>query len=262
MKSNSILRVAALLTGLVLIGLLPSCKSGQSEFDLDAWMHSRTNAVTAARTEQDPSARFVDSVGTWKPAEQTEHRNGMTSPSPAPGKRFMLRPHLRIKDEQAGKQLVGLFSQKQRSTQDMQVSARMLREKRAELAKFNEELREAFKVEPDKTYRFDPENRTLYQVARRTRADGTTQAAGERFHSRFKDETRIARFQRLIKLRQLTREQIASLSLLVKEKQIEIARVDEALSKGYSVSRDRRYRYNPEKRILYEIIPVPKSGMP
>ncbi|HMP71800.1 MAG TPA: hypothetical protein PKE55_00915 [Kiritimatiellia bacterium] len=184
-----------------------------------------------------------------------------------PALRFVTRAHMRMESEEAEAEFMQFAMARSRATEDLTVISRLIEEKQLEVARFNASLRDEFAINPDENYQFDEDSGTIYQLVARqaltenTMVSATPEAIEELFEKNVfmtvANPEERERFIRLVAARQLSTEQIRVLSLLEQEKEMELAILQQVISERYSVSMDRDYRYDPDTRTLFELIPVP-----
>ena len=86
-----------------------------------------------------------------------------------------------------------------------------------------------------------------------------TEAAKTKLQMKLKDEATTQTFARLVSAKRLSVEQMASLQLMNREKQMEVAEYDRQLADAYAIVKDRSYQYDPTTRTLYELIKLPEG---
>lgn len=173
------------------------------------------------------------------------------------------RYHLHIPDAKTEKALFDLFQWKNTVTAQVRVMGELIGEKAKELAVFNKGLQDGFGVKPDGNYRYDAATRTLFEIAPASSAAGAGAKSGiERRLGVLTNDVQARAFGQLMASKQIAVEEIRVFELVLREKQDELAQVDQLLSEKFSISRDRSYQYDPKTMRLYEIIAAPQKAAP
>lgn len=185
------------------------------------------------------------------------------------------RYHLLVPDKASEKELLQLFAAKRAIADELRVLGMLQEEKRREIRKFDDALSKNFSVNEKGNYRFDPKTKTLYEqvpkaggmtttnTAAAANAEGkieTTMVFEQKVHMQLKDDEQVRQFAGLAAGKRLTAEELQVFNRVLREKQVEMDRLDKALKDKYSMSRDRNYWYDTKTMRLYEIVPPPKRG--
>lgn len=188
------------------------------------------------------------------------------------------RYHLLVPDKASEKELMQLFSAKRGVGDELRVLSMLGEEKRREMARFDGELMKTFGVTDKGNYRFDPKTKTIYEqvpkaggtttttnmtdAASATGALETTMVFEQRVHKQLKDDEQTKQFAGLAAGKRMTAEELQVFNRVLREKQVEMDRLDKTLKEKYSVSRDRSYWYDTKTMRLYEIVTPPRRGAP
>jgi len=109
-------------------------------------------------------------------------------------------------------------------------------------------------VKADKNYQYDADTLTISEVVRPA---SDKDAAKTQLHMKLKDAAAAQSFVRMASSKRLSLEQMASLQLMFREKQMEVAEYDRQLADAYAIVKDRAYQYDPATKTLYEIVKLP-----
>lgn len=173
---------------------------------------------------------------------------------------FILRPHLKL-DEKSELEFRALISSRYQIQEDLLVLRRIQDEKRQEVARFSEKLKEDFAIDGTANYEYDADNGRILSL---TLKDGATTNAAPQFdkkeHRKLESKEDRDRFVRLVAAKQLSMEQIESIGLLTQEKMIELQAVQGSINKKFATTGERNYRYDRESKMLYEMVPVPQPN--
>jgi hypothetical protein len=172
------------------------------------------------------------------------------------------RVHLRFETEQAELEFLTLAEARRRVQEDLRVLRRIVQEKQLESARFQQQLKDEFGIDPEADYQFEDETSTLYLLTRKdgaeTNAAADVQTLFDRAeHMKLDDPERRKLFLRIVATKQLAGEELNVLGLLVNEKEIEADTVHEQMVAKYAITNDREYRYDRSRKILFELVPVP-----
>lgn len=189
------------------------------------------------------------------------------APSSMPATGDTQRVHIRFASREKADQFLQLLTRKEIAVEDLRVCSRLLEEKNTELQGLNKALADSFFMKPDANYQYDAQAMVIYELipvsagGSPSNAPQTAASAGTSFtrtvHLRLNDKAAEQRFLQLAAAKRLAFDEIQTLRLLVREKQMETERFDQALKDGYAISKDRRYHYDRDAMVLYEIIPLP-----
>lgn len=166
------------------------------------------------------------------------------------------RAHLLFKGKATEEGFLKIVARKQSVLEDMRVIAKLYQEKDAQQQQFTRELQNQFGLQPDKSYQYDADAMTINEVLKP--AIGS-EAAKTKLQMKLKDEAAAQTFARLVSAKRLSVEQMASLQLMNREKQMEVAEYDRQLSDAYAIVKDRSYQYDSTTKTLYELIKLPEG---
>ena len=126
-----------------------------------------------------------------------------------------------------------------------------------------------FKVRDQGSYHFNREDHTLYSLEPRpgTGTNAVTVSSVEELdqsfvrkaHLKLDDDEKEALFLRLLAAKDLCAQQVSTLQLLRNEKEFEIQNLQEEMARKFSMTADRKYRYDAATRTLLELVPVPQA---
>jgi hypothetical protein len=162
----------------------------------------------------------------------------------------------RFKDEKAAKDFVDIVVNKRQAGQDAGVLRRLLDEKIEERQRLIKALADQFGVDPQKDYEYDATALTIYRLG-----DGSNSTV-RTVHRTLKDKAEGEVFARKAVSRRLVNLSVDVLTLLIREKDMELAKCDQSLSERFSVVSNRAYQYDPDSLTLYEIVTVPGGAVP
>lgn len=184
--------------------------------------------------------------------------------------RLTKRLHLTITDKADEKTLLQLFTAKNGAMEEIRVIRRMGGEKNQEMAQLNQALQGAFQMDPAKNYRYDASAKTIYELVTKPGVNLATNAAldeesveklfDKKLHRQLATEDEVKQFARLAAAKKMTADQIQSFQLSLREKQMELARIEKTLSEKFSMVSDRNYQYDTRTMKLYELIVTPQAG--
>ena len=178
---------------------------------------------------------------------------------------FVMRPHLRL-DEKAETEFRMLLGMRIQTTEDLYVLKRLAEEKQQEAVRFAEQLKADFAIDDKANYEYDNDSGTIVQLILKPGAatnDVSTNAAAaydRKEHRKLPNKEDQERFVRLVASKQLSLDEIQTITLLFKEKTIEMQMLQNSINKKYATSSDRNYRYDRDTRTLYELVPVPEAA--
>lgn len=165
-----------------------------------------------------------------------------------------------------GAAFVKLVRQRDEVVEQRRVLQALVVEKRREYETFGRTLRADFGVSPTNAYQYVRDERAVYRLQGLTnsaaasndlavatnappRASGAlpvSRALERRFTA-----SEAATFEKLLAARQITREQIAALQLLQREKQMEHERAARTLAEQFGIDPARRYRFDAERTTIF-----------
>lgn len=186
----------------------------------------------------------------------------VTQAQPGAGATSIRRAHFYIQDDATAQILVQLAESRSFREEELRVIARLFKEKEAELERMNQRLLERFGVTAEGNYQYDRDSRTLFELTAKEDIDESTASgavsADELFdkhaHRTFIEDQEETEFVRLASAKKITASELQVLSLLLKEKQIELTRVQDSLRDRFSVSPEKHYEYDADTRTLFEIV--------
>ena len=164
------------------------------------------------------------------------------------------RAHFRFKDATAEAAFLKIVAKKQEAVEDMRVLSKLYQEKAAQQQQFSASLLEQFAIKPDKSYQFDMDSATISEVVKPAT---DSEKAKTQLHMKLKDASAVQAFTRLSAARRISMDEMASLQLIYREKQMEISEYDRQLAESYAVVKDRSYQYDQANRTLFELIKLP-----
>ncbi|HEY8240061.1 MAG TPA: hypothetical protein VIH35_01380 [Kiritimatiellia bacterium] len=187
-----------------------------------------------------------------------ENANGAAA---KPGVAMARRVHMKFTDETAEQAFLQITGERRRVQEDARVIARLIVEKKTEVALFQKQLQDEFSIQPEQNYQYDDDTDTVYLLKEKAGADTNAAAAVEdrfdKVEHRKLDEEGQGRFLRLVSAKQLANEELSILGLLQNEKEIEANTIHEQMVASYAITNDREYRYERATKTLFEMVPVP-----
>lgn len=189
------------------------------------------------------------------------------APAPTANTNVSRRYHMLIPDRSMEKELLTLFGQKRGIAETIVVMRSLTEEKKQEMSRFDKELLEKFGMKSDMNYAFDPKAMTVYEVTfKAPPANGDAAPSGEqqttrKVHRQVKDVEEAKALTMAMTAKRLTLDELRVFGMVIREKQLELDRVNTVLSQKFSMSRDRDYQYEPNTMRLYEIVPLPKRSI-
>jgi hypothetical protein len=172
-----------------------------------------------------------------------------------PDGRVMI-PHIRFKDAGVEKKFMAAMAQKKTLEDEVKVVNGLVEKKNAEAEKLSQSLADSFAINPAIGYTYDAPSMTIYELV--SPADGGGAGLGKeqdkRVHRVLKERDQERQFLKILTSKKIALNQIESLQLIIKEKQQEIAGIDDELSKDFSIAKGPDYRYEADTKILYEIV--------
>ena len=137
---------------------------------------------------------------------------------------------------------------------EMNMLDRLLEEKTAEQDQVILELKLAFAVAPDKSYRFDRSSNSLYLLPVPPQNGKSTTSVGAvpegKLHQSL-TESQTTDFLQLAEVRQQAQLAIQGLLILKQQKLKQWERVCDELENTFGIQRDRTYNYDKDKRMIY-----------
>lgn len=163
------------------------------------------------------------------------------------------RLHIRFSSDETFNHFQKAWKERHQIREDLEVLARVSEEISGELEKAQQGLQDEFGIQPDRQYRFDAAQNTIFEVST-DRAD-----EAPRVHRRLSTEEQRRQFAGAITARDNARIQVQALNMTIREKRASQERVQESLLREYAMSRDRDYEVSASDRTLYEIIRAPAA---
>lgn len=150
-------------------------------------------------------------------------------------------------DGPTAQRFLDLAYRKQVTEEDISVLSRLQEEKKTEFQKMNEQLASEFGMDAESEYEYDASTREL---SMKPVAEG-----GElKLITTLAEKSREDLFLRLIAAKRLTSNALATLELLLLEKEKEVQLVDNKLLADYNVHEEKDYYYDAERRSLFLIV--------
>jgi hypothetical protein len=189
------------------------------------------------------------------------------------------RPHLKINNEDTEREFLGLISGKNAVFQDITVLRRLIAERTLSIDECDSDLLADFEVRRGNDYYYDRASQSIYKLVRTalqniindasltnevdnaavlSRTSGA--APKKELHMELKTTNSVARFVSLMHTKKLADDSLVYLRLLLREKEFDFGQLEEVLLKKFAISRDRRYSYDTDTKVLYEIVVVPQTG--
>jgi hypothetical protein len=166
------------------------------------------------------------------------------------------RAHLRFKEKGSEEAFLKIVAKKQAVFEDLRVIGKLCQEKNNQQQQFAASLQEQFAVKPDGNYQYDAGSRTIAEIVKSASGGEASQT---QLHMKLKDEATAQNFVRLATAKRVSLEEMATLQLIYREKQMELAEYDRQLADAYAIVKDRNYQYDPTTKTLYELIRLPEG---
>lgn len=209
-------------------------------------------------------------------ASETHVRAAETGPKAVEA---VKRPHLKINNEDTERDFLGFVSAKNAAFQDITVLKRLIQERTMSINECDADLLAEFEVERGHNYYYDRSTRSIYRLVRTALQDilndssltndvdnapvvkrTSGDAPKRELLMELTTTNSIARFAKLTHTKKLANDALVYLRLLLREKEFEFGQLEEILLKKFAISRDRRYSYDTDTKVLYEIVVVPQTG--
>lgn len=176
------------------------------------------------------------------------------------------RYHLLITSKADEKDLVQMMTAKRLVTEEMRVLLALTEEKKQELVRFDQELKEKFAIVPERTYHYDPRSKTIFDQTLKPGVTNVTAGVDpetvfdRKLHKVLKGDEEIRLFASLAMGKRMTQEELGVFARVLREKQMELGRVEKGLKDKFSMSRDRNYWYDAATMRLYELVAPARQG--
>lgn len=169
------------------------------------------------------------------------------------------RAHVQMKDQESVDVLVRLAESRQLREQEIRVLTRLHGEKEGELERMNQRLQDRFGIAPDANYQYDNESKSLYLLTPRAGVEAGEGGAAEdlfdrRLHRNLSNKDIEIEFVRLVSAKKITVSEIQVLKLLLKEKHLELNKVNGTLGERFAISPDKHYEFDADSRTLFEVV--------
>ena len=148
---------------------------------------------------------------------------------------------------------------RQLRSEELRVLARLVEEKKSELAGFNAKLKAICAMSDDAMYSYSATNRTLYLVSTNATHGATADQPALIPHHAFPNEEEAGVFLRTLGAKQVTQRQIDTFGDVIREKQAEYRLTDKYLSDNYGIRPDKNYRFDEKTGELFDLTP-PEKG--
>ena len=192
--------------------------------------------------------------------------------APAPGVAATprRRAHFLVKDPETERSLMQLAESRREREEEIRVILRLYQEKQGELARMNGRLAEKFQISADENYQYDNETKSLYKLTPKEGAQDLAAAGGaaaedlfdRKLHLSLEPEDMEVTFVRLVSAKKITASELQVLQLLLKEKNMELAKIHSSLKERFSVSPEKHYEYDAEAHTLFEIVQAGSPAVP
>ena len=157
---------------------------------------------------------------------------------------------------------VRLAGERTKRISEIEIVKRLSVEKKAELAGIDEQLRNRYGMDPGQVYTLDATNRTIQLVVSKPATKPGEKPTQELVpHRVFSDEASCDEFFTVVLAKRMTVRQIEVFDELLREKNLELSRVKDALKQRFKIDPERNYRYDAKARKLFEVLP-PKVDAP
>ena len=110
---------------------------------------------------------------------------------------------------------------RQMRSEELRILARLVEEKKSELAGFNAELKAICAMSDDAAYSYNPTNRTLYLISTNAAHGATADMPALLPHHAFANEEESDEFLRTLGAKQITLRQLETFREVIREKQTE-----------------------------------------
>ena len=225
------------------------CTSVQAEF---FWNKKKDKEEPAAVVVPPASDAAVSGVATDAAAAATKTQD----------KKALYR----LKDEETVQALVKLATGRQLREQELAVVARLISEKQLELTGFNEKLKQEFGISDEGNYHYDNESRTIYELKQKPGADKASKNAKpedlieKKVQRKLKNKKTEESFLKMVGAKKITTDEIRALQLILQEKKIELANIQESLQQQFSMAPEKHYEYDADTRVVYELVMAEEPG--
>ena len=208
-----------------------------------------------------------------RPAVGKPIRTPAPAPAPAPAVKAIAqpgqqptvrRPHYRVDGPEMETTLLQLAESRELRRGEIVVLSRLLVEKQNELRRMDRRLQEVFGVDPSVTYQYDADSRCIYRLDTKEGAEELARAGGvdpedlitRTIHRELATPDAANAFTRLVSAKKITNNEIRVLQLLLREKNMELKKVETTLAARFSIAPDKHYEYDASAQTLFEIVGV------
>lgn len=170
--------------------------------------------------------------------------------------------HRKFKDREDADKFIALLSSKQTTITQLEVLDSLIREKKLELARFNEDLEKRFGIHAESDYEFDAEGGAIVQVmvvTNGSKTAGATNSVEKKLVRKMEKAEDRQDFIRMASVRNITRGEIGAFALVVGEKNLELQQCDKLLMERYGISNKSAYQYVAGELAVYEL---PTNSLP
>ena len=219
----------------------------KSEADDPPAVSGPAAAVEPARNAADSAAPAITTVAQAQPDSQQQ---------------AVRRAHYKVDGPETETTLMQLAESRQLRRGEIVVLSRLLVEKRNELGRMDRRLQDVFAVDPSVTYQYDADSRTIYRLD--TKEDAEELAQSEEvnpedlitrtLHRELATAEAANAFTRLVSAKKITNSEIRVLQLLLREKNMELKKVETTLAARFSIAPDKHYEYDASAQTLYEVV--------
>ena len=122
---------------------------------------------------------------------------------------------------------LNIVAKKQAAFEDMRVLAKLYQEKNDQQQQFTASLQEQFEIKPDGNYQYDVDSMTIVEIVKPAYGNDS---AKTQLHMKLNDAAAAQTFVRLATAKKISVEEMASLQVLYREKQMELAEYDRRLA--------------------------------
>ena len=206
---------------------------------------ARTEAAVPVAIASELTSRTPAGMGTERMPTELRRPDGTAR-----------RLHIRFESDQTFNHFLTQWKSRGRLHEELVVLTRVADEMGQKLGSAYDQLRDEFGIQPDRQYRYDSSQGTIFEIAA-----GQDEAA-QRVHRRLSTEEQRRKFAELIASRDNGRVQVQVLNLTIRDKRMDQEQLQERLLRDFAMSRDRDYELNEVERVLYECIGAPSALSP
>ncbi len=195
---------------------------------------------------------------------------GIAAPAATPSAAPQRRAHFLVKDSETEKGLMQLAESRRQREEEIRVILRLYEEKQGELARMNGRLTEKFGISAEENYQYDNETKSLYKLTPKEGAEDLAQNGqtapedlfDKKLHMSLELEDMEVTFVRLVSAKKITASELQVLQLLLKEKNMELAKIHASLKERFSILPEKHYEYDADAHTLFEIVQADSPAMP